>query len=279
MDHKSYWIWHYGDYEIFHTMNVHLRREERGYHRPAFWKISTPYASVKFKKQIECESGYLICHINGNGHIAIDNVCYPEKTRIELTPGAHKIEVHVSNHGGLPAVFIESDVCPSDESWTCNHFAGDFTPVGYHAHFCRADQNPEEFPFAYKTVLPVAKEDTDGGVLYDFGTELFGYLNLSGADEKDELDIFYGESREEAFTRHGKLICVRGIERGERISLFHGIARLFVQSDAGTHVKDVILRLPARAEQERGLAHALCVHGKNITVLFRLHGKRQGGAG
>lgn len=242
MDHKSYWIWHYGDYEIFHTMNVHLRREERGYHRPPFWKISTPYASVKFKKQIECESGYLICHINGNGHVAIDNVCYPEKTRIELTPGAHKVEVHVSNHGGLPAVFIESNVCPSDESWTCNHFAGDFAPVGYNAHFCRADQNPEEFPFAYKTVLPVAKEDTDGGVLYDFGTELFGYLNLCGADEKDELDIFYGESREEALDTAYSYIT-------DRVS-GKGAYRLKQRAFRYVHVKNASSEIDVSADYE-----------------------------
>ena len=198
MQSKSYWIWHYGDYEIFHTMSIHLRREEQGYHRPPFWKISVPYTSVKFKKQIQCESGYLICHINGNGHVAIDNVRYREKTRIELTSGTHTVEAFVSNHGGLPAIFVESDVCPSDESWTCNHFAGDFTPVGYNSHFCRADQNPEVFPFEYKNVLPVAKEKTDGGILYDFGTELFGYINISEADENDEIGVFYGESREEA---------------------------------------------------------------------------------
>ena len=146
---ESYWIWHYGDYEIFHTMNIHLKREERGYHRPPFWKIATPYASVKFRKQITCDAGgYLICHINGKGHVAIDNVCHPEKTRIELTPGSHKVEVHVSNHGGLPAAFIESDVCPSNESWSCNHFAGDYSPVGYNEHFRHPEQNPEEFPFA-----------------------------------------------------------------------------------------------------------------------------------
>ena len=198
MNHKSYWIWHYGDYEIFHTMNVHLRREERGYHRPPFWKISTPYASVKFHKRIDCGAGYLICYLNGCGHIAVDNVRYPEKTRIELSPGAHTIEVHVSNYGGLPAVFIESDVCPSDESWSCNHFAGELLPVGYNAHFCHKEQNPEIFPFAYKNVLPITKEKINGGILFDFGTELFGYLNINGVDEKDEIDVFYGESREEA---------------------------------------------------------------------------------
>lgn len=198
MNHKNYWIWHYGDYEIFHTMNVHLRREERGYHRPPFWKIPTPYASVKFHKRIDCGAGYLICYINGCGHIAVDNVRYPEKTRIELSPGAHTIEVHVSNYGGLPAVFIESDVCPSDESWSCNHFAGELLPVGYNAHFCYKEQNPEIFPFEYKNVLPITKEKVNGGILFDFGTELFGYLNINGVDEKDEIDVFYGESREEA---------------------------------------------------------------------------------
>jgi len=198
MNHQSYWIWHYGDYEIFHTMNLHLRREEQGYHRPPFWNISVPYTSVKFKKQIQCESGYLICHINGNGHIAVDNVRYREKTRIELTSGTHTIEILVSNHGGLPAVFIESDICPSDESWSCNHFAGDFLPVGFNEHFCCKEQNPEEFPFEYKNVLPISKEKIGAGILYDFGTELFGYINITQADEAEEIDVFYGESREEA---------------------------------------------------------------------------------
>ena len=76
MNNKSYWIWHWGDYEIYHIMNVHLRREEQGYHRPPFWKISTPYVSVKFRKQINSSGGYLICHINGEGHVAIDNIRY-----------------------------------------------------------------------------------------------------------------------------------------------------------------------------------------------------------
>lgn len=72
-DCKSYWIWHYGDYEIFHMMKLHLRREERGYHRPPFWKISTPYVTVKFKKEFSCDEGYLICHINGKGHVSVDD--------------------------------------------------------------------------------------------------------------------------------------------------------------------------------------------------------------
>lgn len=195
---KSYWIWHYGDYEIFHIMNVHLRREEQGYHRPPFWKIHTPYVSVKFKKVIDTKGGTMLCHINGQGHVAVDEVRYRANTPIEITPGVHTVEVLVSNPGGLPAIFVESDVCPSDGSWSSNYFAGEFSPVGYHEQFCRPDQNPEIFPFAYQRVLPAAKEGYDGGILYDFGRELFGYLNIEGVDENEEIGVFYGESREEA---------------------------------------------------------------------------------
>ena len=35
---KSYWIWNYGDYEIFHSNRVNARRQEFGVDYPAFWK-------------------------------------------------------------------------------------------------------------------------------------------------------------------------------------------------------------------------------------------------
>ena len=46
----GYWMWYYGDYEIYHIMKVNSRREERDYARPAFWKQHVPYVSVKFRK-------------------------------------------------------------------------------------------------------------------------------------------------------------------------------------------------------------------------------------
>ena len=198
MNKTSYWIWHYGDFEIFHTMQVQLRREEQGYHRPPFWKIHTPYASVKFRRQINSDGGYIICHINGNGHIAIDDIRYRENTRIELTPGNHTVDVLVSNYGGIPAVFVESDVCPSDKSWVCNHFAGEFMPVSYNKYFDRIDKNPEIFPFEYERLYPIGKDHYEDGILYDFGKEVFGFLNISDVDENQEIKVFYGESREEA---------------------------------------------------------------------------------
>ena len=55
MQKQSFWIWHYGDYEIFHTMQLNMRREVRGKAYPPFWRLCSPNISVKFLKNFECE--------------------------------------------------------------------------------------------------------------------------------------------------------------------------------------------------------------------------------
>ena len=198
---KSYWIWHKGEYEIYHFTKLHLLREERGYHRPAFWQLPTPYVAVVFRKKFT-GSGYLICQINGDGHISLDGQRYRKNTRVEIPQGDHLVEIHTNNMGGLPAAFVESDICPSDESWESVPFAynGDRTPVGSpvgrNRHFTRPDQNPEVFPFSYTHKEPVSVRKTEKGLLYDFGTEVFGYVNIAGSKEK--MGIYYGESEAEA---------------------------------------------------------------------------------
>lgn len=198
MSEKSYWIWHWGDYEIYHIMNVHLKRENQSHLILPLWKISTPNLSVKFIRQFTSNGGYLICHMNGDGLVNVDNVFYQKDTRVELTPGHHNVEITVANKNGLPAIYVESDVCPSNGDWSCNNFSGEFTPAGYNSHFTSPQQNPDVFPFEYQHVLPVSAEPADNGILFDFGRELFGFLNLTVPDDTQALNVFYGESREEA---------------------------------------------------------------------------------
>ena len=50
MNNGSYWIWHYGDYELFHNMKLHMRREEYGLAVPPFFKVDRPHLNGKFKK-------------------------------------------------------------------------------------------------------------------------------------------------------------------------------------------------------------------------------------
>ena len=196
---KSYWIWCWGEYEIYHSMLVHFRREEREFYRPAVWKVATPYPSARFKKMVNSDSdGYIICHVNGEGSVVIDGKFYRPEQKIELSKGEHKVEVQVCNHKGLPAIFIESDVCPSNGSWLGDHFAGELAPVGYNKHFDEVAKNPEVFPFEYKTVFPIKAEKKTGGILFDFGKEIFGHLNIEKTNKNASMGVYYGESEEEA---------------------------------------------------------------------------------
>ena len=215
---KSYWIWHYGDYEIYHIMKASLRREDRKSNRPPVWKLAQPYVTVRFRRELNSDGGYFICHFNGKGYIVVDGKRYFDKTRVELSPGEHIIEIEVMNYNGLPSIYVESDVCPSDERWLCNHIAGPFIPVGFNSSFDRLEQNPEVFPFEYERKNVVATEKYDNGILYDFGVEMFGFINIENADINKNYEIFYGESREEALDTEYSVV-IDAFEGSEKYKL------------------------------------------------------------
>lgn len=60
--------------------------------------------------------------------------------------------------------------------------------------------------FSYKEAVPVFREETNGGTLFDFGKEIFGFLNITGVNTDDKLHVSYGESREEALDIENTMI-------------------------------------------------------------------------
>lgn len=204
---KSYWIWHYGEYEIYHSMLVHLRRQEYGVDYPAMWEITSPYVSVEFKKEFTSNvDGEITVYSTGTGYVEIDSKRFRTGQRIAVPAGDHCIFVRVAKTSGLPAIFVESDICASDETWGSKPLSGDYIPVGTNRYYDDVSKNPEVFPFVYENKLPVRTEFADEGIIYDFGTELFGYLNIGNARPEAELGVFYGESREEALDTENSII-------------------------------------------------------------------------
>jgi len=207
MTGRSYWIWHYGDYELFHNMKLHMRREEYGMNVPAFFKIDRPHLNIKFKKSFRTDfDGYMTVYLNGIGRINLDGHFYAPEARINVPSGEHTVEVSVANESGFPSIFVESDVCPSDKTWLSSHIAGHFCPVGGDEAFDSADCRVEKFPFEYEEKSPITTEELCDGVLFDFGEELLARLLIDNADENAELCVIYGESREEALDREEAII-------------------------------------------------------------------------
>lgn len=195
---KSYWIWNYGDYEIFHSNRVNARRQEFGVDYPTFWKYYDVDRNVRFYTEIETETdGNIKLFVNGKGCILVDGQRYATEKVILLQKGKHTLQISVVNNTGLPAAYIESDVCSTNNEWyTLEN--GAKKQVGFDIHYDCQENNPESFPFAYEEKYPVSVQKYNDGVLYDFGKELFGFLYVSDVKASESIHVSYGESLEEA---------------------------------------------------------------------------------
>lgn len=196
---KSYWIWNFGDWEIFHTNISNSRREQYDMDIPANWRLYDVDKNIVLFAEKDIQSdGFLKLHLHGIGHLKIEDKTYPCGKEIPVTKGKHTFQIHVMNLTGLPAVYIESDVLSTDGDWFTLNECKEKIPAGFDERYTSPQSNPEIFPFSYKAVSPVSAEKINGGALYDFGKEIFGFLYIEGTDPENQLHVSYGESREEA---------------------------------------------------------------------------------
>lgn len=196
---KSYWIWNYGDYEIYHSNLANSRRQAYKADYPVFWRLYDVDRNVKFYYDLNTEKdGYLEFFVNGFGNIFVDEKIYPHGKKIKIEKGSHTLKISVTNLTGLPAVYIKSDLAPSNDKWYTLTPDMEKIPVGYDTYYDSESKNPEIFPFEYKRVLPKNITKKNDGILYEFEKELFGFLYINNVSKTDKISVSYGESKEEA---------------------------------------------------------------------------------
>lgn len=206
---NAYWMWNYGDYAIFHSNRVNTQREEFKIDYPVFWRLSDVDRNVFFYCDFEnTQPEKIKVTLNGFGCISIDDELYNAGEEHTISPGKHHAKITVTNLSGLPAAYVESDICPSGEKWfTLNPEKTRTLPVGFDINYDAPDKNPEQFNFEYKRLDPVEVKKTDAGMLYDFGKEIYGFLLIEGASSNDKLHVSYGESLSEAIDVKFSTIC------------------------------------------------------------------------
>ena len=53
----SKWIWKFGEFEVYHNLLLHNRRQQYGYPEPVVWKLYAPEPVVNFRKKVTTDGG------------------------------------------------------------------------------------------------------------------------------------------------------------------------------------------------------------------------------
>lgn len=208
--YKATWIWYPGDYEIWLGNKMNNRRTDRGAYFPPFWKQDSHYVTVEFSKAVDLtEDEELKIEAEGSYNIKIDGkMLFGMPKKITLAAGKHRINIKVHNQCTPPALYVDGKTVKTDGTWNVTFEdkewidesgkASDtsstvYMPAGFY-NFDNIEQRPSQFKLERERHEAVAGD----GNVYDFGKETFGYAILKGIKGNGTINIYYGESKEEA---------------------------------------------------------------------------------
>jgi len=209
------WIWYPGDYSIWLANQMNNRRTERGAFFPHFWKMDSHYVLVEFSKKTELTAPEEIeISVEGKFNIKLDGkLQFGMPKKFTLPAGKHSLNIKVWNQTTPPAIFINGQTVKTDNSWKVTYEdkewidesgkASDTSATIYMdaegwAEFNAANKLPSEYKLTTEVQKSVSVTEVPGGQLIDFGKETFGYLRFHLLSCKGKINIYYGESEEEA---------------------------------------------------------------------------------
>ena len=214
---KATWIWYPGDYDIWLGNQVQNRRTERGTFLPPFWKMDSHYVLVEFSKKLDLVTNQTISiRVEGQYNVKLDGkLLFGSPIKVDIPAGKHSVNIKVYNQSSVPALFVDGTTIKSDNSWKVTFEDKEWIDESGKAsdtssgtvylnaaswNFNSPDSPPSQFKLSTKPASAVTSEVKKNGMLYDFGRETFGYAKFSGLKGKGTLNIYYGESPEEALS-------------------------------------------------------------------------------
>jgi len=197
---KARWIWYPGDFEVWLHTEVCGRRQERGQIYPPFWRVDSPYGLVRFEKNYEiAEPETISIFAEGRYQLRIDGdiVYHFDPQSFVLPAGKHDLQFLVENYKTFPSLLVEGEMVSTGETWKVTNQ----DQVFYQAEagkFYSPQQPPSAFCLEYKPVSGKIIQKNGNSVLVDFGKEIFGKVIVADVKGKGTLELFYGETRQEA---------------------------------------------------------------------------------
>ena len=213
---KATWIWYPGDFEVWLSNKMQNRRTERGSFLPPFWKLDNHYVLIDFHKVFDLkEAEEAELYVEGQYNVKVDGKAffgYPKK--ITIPAGKHKVSLKVFCQDRVPAIYVKGKNVVSDSTWLVTFEDKEWIDQSGKAsdqsgttwlkaaswNFDSPSTPPSKFTLATKAQSAVKAEKKAQSQLLDFGRETFGYVRLHGLKGTGKVEIYYGESKEEALS-------------------------------------------------------------------------------
>lgn len=213
---KAQWIWYPGDFDIYMSNVMQNRRTERGSFFPVFWKMDSHYVLVDFHKEFNLPAAEEVqLFVEGTYNVKIDGQAltgFPKK--ITIPAGKHKLSLKVYATANVPAIFVQGKTVISDDTWLATFEdkewidASGKTSDKSGTTFVNAGTwnltdpltPPSKFKLPTTPMFAVKTDKVNKGFIADFGKETFGFIKVHGLKGKGKLNIYYGESKEEALS-------------------------------------------------------------------------------
>ncbi|RZL49104.1 MAG: alpha-rhamnosidase [Pedobacter sp.] len=213
---KASWIWYPGDFDIYMSNVMQNRRTERGSFFPVFWKMDSHYVLVDFHKEFNLPAAEEVkLYVEGTYNVKIDGQAitgFPKT--ITIPAGKHKLSLKVYSTAQVPAIFVQGKTVVSDETWlttfedkewidasgkTSDKSGTTFVNAGSW-NLTDPLNPPSKFKLPTTPMFAIKTDKINKGFVADFGKETFGFIKVHGLKGKGKLNIYYGESREEALS-------------------------------------------------------------------------------
>jgi len=236
---KSYWIWHPGAFELYHSMLLHNRRTSahtgqngrKSAYYPPMWRVDGPCHNGELTKTATINSDEVIEFLANtpDASISVDGKKYPVGSKITLAKGKHTVILMGYKVESFPAFYIKGNVFNTDRTWlTYNENNQPRRHAGWSELYTDPADNVEIFKFKYERMSPVSVKNVNGGILYDFGKECFGKVIVENVPN-GEYFLSLGESYEEATDYNFCELCINAsIKDGNYTSAPMALRYIFV---------------------------------------------------
>lgn len=215
---KATWIYYPGDFEIWLGNDMQNRRTERGAFFPPFWKMDSHYVLVEFSKKLDLtKTEKVTIRVEGQYNVKLDGkLLTGNPANIIIPAGKHSLNIKVHNQANVPSIYVQGETFGSDNTWQVTFEDKEWIDESGKAsdtssgtvylnagawNFDKIDTPPSKFKLQ-TTPLDAVKSETKGnGLLVDFGKETFGFIQFKNLKGSGKLQIYYGESPEEALAK------------------------------------------------------------------------------